>query len=147
MIQQTRELVYASIAAGLLIASLQGFAGGLVFAILGLTAPVFWGVMMGFLALLPFVGTWIVWMPAAIWLIATGQVTKGITLIVFGATSGGEHRQYPSSGNSQRANANEWPADVHQPSRRCNSVWLARHRARSADDGCASPLLRPAKNH
>jgi predicted PurR-regulated permease PerM len=86
MIQQTRELVYASIAAGLLIASLQGLAGGLVFAILGLTAPVFWGVMMGFLALLPLVGTWIIWMPAAIWLIATGQVTKGITLIVFGAT-------------------------------------------------------------
>ena len=85
MIRQTRDLVYASVAAGLLIASLQGLAGGLVFAMLGLGAPVFWGVMMGFLSLLPFVGTWVVWVPAAVWLIATGQVVKGIILIVLGA--------------------------------------------------------------
>jgi predicted PurR-regulated permease PerM len=85
MIRQTRDLVYASIAAGLLIASLQGLAGGIVFALLGLGAPVFWGVMMGFLALLPFVGTWVVWLPAAVWLMATGQLLKGVTLVVLGA--------------------------------------------------------------
>lgn len=86
MIQQIRDLVYASIAAGLVIASLQGLAGGLIFAALGLGAPVFWGVMMAFLALFPFVGTWVVWIPAAIWLIATGQVGKGTLLVVLGAT-------------------------------------------------------------
>jgi len=84
LIRQTRDVVYASIAAGGLIASLQGLAGGIVFALLGLAAPVFWGVMMGFLALLPFVGTWIVWLPAAIWLIAAGEVAKGVTLAVLG---------------------------------------------------------------
>ena len=86
MIRQTRDLVYASIAAGLVIASLQGLAGGLVFALLGLGAPVFWGVMMGFLSLLPFVGTWVVWLPAAIWLLATGQFVKGAVLAVLGVT-------------------------------------------------------------
>jgi predicted PurR-regulated permease PerM len=86
MIRQIRDLVYASIAAGLVIASLQGLAGGVVFALLGLGAPVFWGVMMGFLALLPFVGTWVVWVPAAIWLMATGQVAKGVVLAVLGVT-------------------------------------------------------------
>jgi predicted PurR-regulated permease PerM len=86
VIRQTRDLVYASIAAGFMIASLQGFAGGLVFALLGLGAPVFWGVMMGFLSLFPFVGTWVVWVPAAIWLIATGQVAKGAILVVLGGT-------------------------------------------------------------
>lgn len=86
MIRQTRDLVYASIAAGLLIASLQGLAGGIVFALLGLGAPVFWGVMMGFLALLPFVGTWVIWVPAALWLMATGQPLKGILLASLGAT-------------------------------------------------------------
>jgi predicted PurR-regulated permease PerM len=84
MIRQTRDLVYASIAAGLLIATLQGLAGGLVFALLGLAAPIFWGVIMGFLALLPLVGTWIVWLPASIWLMATGQIGKGILLAVLG---------------------------------------------------------------
>jgi predicted PurR-regulated permease PerM len=86
IIRQTRDLVYASVAAGLLIASLQGLAGGIVFAILGIAAPVFWGVVMGFFALLPFVGTWVVWVPAAIWLVATGQVGKGVTLAVLGMT-------------------------------------------------------------
>jgi predicted PurR-regulated permease PerM len=86
MIRQIRDLVYASVAAGLVIASLQGLAGGVVFALLGLGAPVFWGVMMGFLALLPFVGTWVVWVPAAIWLMATGQVAKGLVLAVLGVT-------------------------------------------------------------
>ncbi len=84
LIRQTRDVIYASIAAGGLIASLQGVAGGILFAILGLDAPVFWGVMMGFLALLPFVGTWMVWLPAAIWLIADGQVAKGVILAVLG---------------------------------------------------------------
>ena len=86
MIRQTRELVYTSIAAGLMIAALQGLAGGLVFAVLGLAAPVFWGVVMGLLALLPFVGTWVVWLPAAIWLIATGHVATGVILAVLGGT-------------------------------------------------------------
>jgi predicted PurR-regulated permease PerM len=86
IIRQTRDLVYASIAVGLVIASLQGLAGGLVFALLGLGAPVFWGVMMGFLALLPFVGTWVVWVPAAIWLLATGDLVKGAVLAVLGMT-------------------------------------------------------------
>ena len=86
MIRQTRDLVFASIAAGLLIATLQGLAGGVVFALLGLAAPIFWGVMMGFLALLPFVGTWVIWVPAAVWLMATGQLVKGVVLIVLGTT-------------------------------------------------------------
>ena len=86
MIRQTRDLVYASIAAGFVIASLQGLAGGIVFALLGLAAPVFWGVMMGFLAFLPFIGTWVVWVPAAIWLMATGQLVKGVVLAVLGVT-------------------------------------------------------------
>jgi predicted PurR-regulated permease PerM len=84
MIRQTRELVYASIAAGLLIAFMQGLTGGIVFAVLRLGAPVFWGAIMGFFALLPFVGTWIVWLPAAIWLLATGHVAKGLVLAVLG---------------------------------------------------------------
>ena len=45
IIRQTRDLVQASIAAGLLIAALQGLTGGLLFAFLGIGAPVFWGVM------------------------------------------------------------------------------------------------------
>jgi predicted PurR-regulated permease PerM len=85
MIRQTRDLVYASVTAGLIIASLQGLVGGILFALLGLNAPVFWGVVMGFFALLPFLGTWVVWLPAAIWLASTGQLAKALTLGAAGA--------------------------------------------------------------
>jgi predicted PurR-regulated permease PerM len=86
MLRQTRDLVFASVATGLAIASVQGFAGGLLFAVVGIGAPVFWGVVMGFLALLPFVGTWLVWLPAGIWLLATGEIGRGIVLLALGAT-------------------------------------------------------------
>jgi predicted PurR-regulated permease PerM len=85
MIHLTRDLVYASVTAGLIIASLQGLVGGIIFALLGLDAPVFWGVLMGFFALLPFMGTWVVWVPAAIWLASTGQMAKALTLAAAGA--------------------------------------------------------------
>ena len=128
MIRQTRDLVYASIAAGLVIAALQGLAGGLVFALLGLGAPVFWGVMMGLLALLPFVGTWVVWMPAAIWLIATGQVVKGVVLVVLGGTivASIDNVLRPAilSGRAQMNGL----LMFHQSAWWREPVWLARHR-------------------
>src|SRR5690606_28786647 len=55
-----------------LISALQGLTGSLVFWWLGIRAPVVWGVVMALMALLPVVGPAIVWVPAAIFLIATG---------------------------------------------------------------------------
>jgi len=36
---------------------------------------------MSFLSLLPVVGAWPVWLPAAIWLLATGQIGRGLLLL------------------------------------------------------------------
>ena len=85
MIRQTRDLVFASVTAGLLIASLQGVLGGLLFAVLGLDAPVFWGVVMAFFALLPVLGPWVVWLPATVWLVATGHLGTALILAASGA--------------------------------------------------------------
>jgi predicted PurR-regulated permease PerM len=85
LVQQTEDLVSASVIATLLIAVLQGLAGGLAFAVLGLRSPVVWGVVMGVTSFIPLVGTALVWLPAAIWLLASGSVVKGIVLIVIGA--------------------------------------------------------------
>jgi predicted PurR-regulated permease PerM len=63
----------------------QGALGGLLFFALGLRAAVFWGVIMAMLSLLPLVGPAIVWAPAAIYLMLTGSITKGIILTVGGA--------------------------------------------------------------
>src|SRR5438874_1818767 len=60
----TRDLVIASVGAGLIVAAAQGFIGGTAFWLLGIGAPVFWGVVMGFCSLLPIVGAALVWVPA-----------------------------------------------------------------------------------
>jgi predicted PurR-regulated permease PerM len=83
MISQAAELIHASVIAGFVVAALQGALGGMTFALLGLAAPVFWGVVMAFFALLP-IGAGIVWLPAAVWLLFTGSVGRGIALIVVG---------------------------------------------------------------
>jgi predicted PurR-regulated permease PerM len=84
MIEEARDLIYASVTAGLSVAIVQGTIGGIMFAVLGLGAPVFWGVIMTFFALLP-IGAGIVWAPAAIWLMLSGSVGRGLALVLVGA--------------------------------------------------------------
>src|SRR5918999_1074073 len=83
-IRETAELIRASISSGLLVALVQGAIGGITFGLLGIGGPVFWGVIMAFFSLLP-LGAWIVWTPAAIWLLVTGQTVRGIALAIIGA--------------------------------------------------------------
>jgi predicted PurR-regulated permease PerM len=69
----------------LFVAIVQGALGGLIFWILGIHAPVLWGVVMGLFSLLPAVGAAIVWLPTAIYFLATGAIWEGVVLIAFGA--------------------------------------------------------------
>ncbi len=68
----------------MVVAAVQGALGGLIFLILGAPHPLFWGVVMAVLSLIPVVGSGVVWAPYAVFLIATGHLVKGIVLIVFG---------------------------------------------------------------
>lgn len=68
-----------------LISIIQGTIGGLSFWLLDIRAPVLWGVVMTLFALLPAIGPPIVWVPASIVLIATGDVLKGLILVGIGA--------------------------------------------------------------
>jgi predicted PurR-regulated permease PerM len=78
-IRQTRELVSATVASAGIVAGVQGLLGGLLFAALGIGAPVFWGVVMMFFCLLPF-GAWVVWLPAANLFFASGDWVRGAIL-------------------------------------------------------------------
>ena len=83
LLAQTAAIVAATVTSSFIVAALQGLLGGLAFAALGITAPVFWGVVMALFCLLP-LGAWVVWLPAAIWLMATGHVVRGLVLIGLG---------------------------------------------------------------
>ncbi|CAN5579989.1 AI-2E family transporter [soil metagenome] len=76
----TRATVKGNFVVGLV----QGGLGGIAFAALGIGAPVLWGVVMVFFALLPAIGPALVWIPVSIYLLAIGEITRGIILIVFG---------------------------------------------------------------
>lgn len=78
------EVSRATMKGTLVVAAVQGAIGGVLFAVLGLDAAVFWGVVMAACSLLPAIGAALVWVPAAIVLIATGSVWKGIFLIAGG---------------------------------------------------------------
>jgi predicted PurR-regulated permease PerM len=78
-------VIRATVKGDLLVALLQGALGGIMFWFLGINASLLWAVLMAFLSLLPAIGSGLVWMPVAIYLIATGAVWQGIVLIVYGA--------------------------------------------------------------
>jgi predicted PurR-regulated permease PerM len=78
------EVSRATIKGTLVVGVVQGAIGGAAFWLLGLAAPVLWGVVMALLSILPAVGPAIVWLPAAIILLATGNVWSGITLVLIG---------------------------------------------------------------
>ncbi|HWP44418.1 MAG TPA: AI-2E family transporter [Blastocatellia bacterium] len=77
--------IIATVYGGIVVAIAQGFLTGLALWITGIHSPVLWGVVAAFFALLPLVGTAVVWIPAAIYLFATGSWGKGLFLIAWGA--------------------------------------------------------------
>ena len=85
LMTSTGDLIHASVTSGVIVAAVQGLLGGLSCFFLGLEAAAFWGVVMGFLSLFPLVGSWLVWAPAALWLMSTGHLAKGLVLIVLGS--------------------------------------------------------------
>ncbi|MDJ0513554.1 MAG: AI-2E family transporter [Methyloceanibacter sp.] len=85
LFQKIAVVVRAMVKGTILVAIVQGLLGGLIFWALGIHAPVLWGVVMAFLSLLPAVGASIVWFPVAVYLIATGDIGKGLVLMAFGA--------------------------------------------------------------
>lgn len=84
LVTRTGDIISASVYGVVVIAVLQGVLGGLMFWLLGLPSPLIWGVVMIVLATIPMLGTFIVWVPAAIFLAVTGQVVKAIVLTVWG---------------------------------------------------------------
>ena len=79
-----KDMVYATIYGGILIAIIQGFLGGLSFWVLGLASPIFWGTAMAFLSFIPVGGTALIWVPASILLLGQGAFLKGIILLGLG---------------------------------------------------------------
>jgi predicted PurR-regulated permease PerM len=82
--RRVRDTIFATIFGTLAVATIQGGLGGLMFWWLGLPDPLLWGVIMGLLAIIPVLGAFVIWIPAAIWLAVQGLWWKAILLSVWG---------------------------------------------------------------
>jgi predicted PurR-regulated permease PerM len=82
MLDESKELIFASVAVGLLVALIQGFLGGLSFVLTGIASPIFWGVLIAFFSLVPVVGSALIWGPAALWLGLSGHWGKALLVVI-----------------------------------------------------------------
>ncbi|MDP9229611.1 MAG: AI-2E family transporter [Bacteroidota bacterium] len=68
-----------------LIAVVQGLLAYFAYIIAGLPEPGFWGIITAFVSIVPIVGTAIVWVPAAVYLLINGSSWQGIFVLLWGA--------------------------------------------------------------
>jgi predicted PurR-regulated permease PerM len=84
IVLRTRDVIAATIYGVLAISAIQGVLGFLIFYTLGLPSPLLWGVVMFLMSMIPMAGAFVVWMPAAIYLLLTGSYVKALVLAVWG---------------------------------------------------------------
>ena len=75
------DTIHATVYGTVVVGIAQGALGGLLFWALGLPAPLLWGAVMALLAILPVVGTFLVWLPAAAFLALEGSLGKALILV------------------------------------------------------------------
>jgi predicted PurR-regulated permease PerM len=80
-----RDSIVANLYGILAVGLAQGLLTGAALAILRVPSALLLGLTAAVCSLIPIVGTTLVWLPAAIYLIATGHPLKGIILILWGA--------------------------------------------------------------
>lgn len=73
----------ATIKGTIIIGIVQGALAGLALFVAGIKGAVFWGTLMTLLSIIPGLGTALVWVPASIYLVASGSVIEGVVLALF----------------------------------------------------------------
>ena len=85
LLERFAEVSRATIKGTLAVGIVQGTIGGIMFWAFGIGAAVLWGVVMALFSIIPAIGPAFIWLPAAIILIANGQIIQGIVMIVVGS--------------------------------------------------------------
>ena len=80
------QVTWAVLVGNLLVAVIQGVLTGIGLAFVGVPNVVFWAFVTVALSLLPIIGAFVVWFPAALYLLMTGNFVGGVILLVYGAT-------------------------------------------------------------
>ncbi|MFH0783202.1 MAG: AI-2E family transporter [Pseudomonadota bacterium] len=83
LINKFQEIANAILKGNGICGLIQGFLGGVIFSVLGLTSPILWGCVMAVIAFMPIFGIGLVMIPAALILMISARMGEGIFLLVF----------------------------------------------------------------
>lgn len=84
LLHECREVGRTALVGTLATAVVQGFLGGIGYAIVDVPQPVIWAVLTAIASLLPVIGTGLVWGPLAAMLFLVDRTGAGVFLVVWG---------------------------------------------------------------
>lgn len=84
VVDRLEDTLSAMVRGTFITASVQGFLTGIGLAVSGVPFPVLGGVSAALLAVVPFIGAGLIWLPAAIYLFVTGATGAAIGLALWG---------------------------------------------------------------
>ena len=85
LLKDIADAIHATIYGRFTVAAVQGALGGVMFGFLGIHAPMLWALLMMLFSLVPMLGAFIIWVPAAIILAVQGSWVKALVLTGWGA--------------------------------------------------------------
>jgi len=83
--ERALSTIRATVKGSFLIALVQGSLTGIGLFVAGVPGSIFWAAVAALLSIIPMVGPPLIWIPASIWLFATGNPIAAVALAVWGA--------------------------------------------------------------
>jgi predicted PurR-regulated permease PerM len=83
MLQRFSSITRATVKGTLVIGIIQGALAGFAFWVAGIDGSAFWGTIMAILSIVPGIGAALIWVPAVIYLMMTGQLLAGLLLFAW----------------------------------------------------------------
>jgi predicted PurR-regulated permease PerM len=83
MLQRFASITRATVKGTLVIGIIQGALAGFAFWVAGIDGSAFWGTIMAILSIVPGIGAALIWVPAVIYLLVTGEVLAGLLLFAW----------------------------------------------------------------
>lgn len=84
LILRVRDTIHATIYGTLAVAALQGALGGIAFWWLQFPSPALWALVMTVISIIPVLGSFVIWIPATIYLAVEGRWADAVTLGLWG---------------------------------------------------------------
>ncbi len=111
LIFRTKQVISASVYGVVTIAALQGLLAGLAYWIMGIPSPILWAVLTAFVCMIPLAGSFLVWLPLAIYLMINGSLDQSSAADYLGCSCDQHDRQLLTS--EARGKSNEATRAIH----------------------------------